>query len=308
MAKDFKLDKELYPLLLLRMPKNVFLIRLSNLLVRFLYVLKKPEKGVTQKRIQVKMRDGGVIHIDIFTPDQLLTKETLLYFPGGGFMMPGTHIHKKSLSYIANKLGMKTFMVHYRLAPKYPFPTAFYDAIDSYKYIKENASQFDILEDRIGLGGDSAGGNLAAGLSLYLKDEGMILPPYQLLLYPALDKSLTSRSRMTYTFTPMFNSKMLKFVMKHYYKNGLYDLEKYTFPCVHPSLKGLEPTYIEILEYDPLHDDGVCFTELLKQNQVEVLLRDIKHAVHGYDAMAKASVVRDSIAERINFIKSKVKE
>jgi len=308
MGRDFKLDKELYPLLLLRMPKNVFLIQLSNLLIRFLYQIKKPVKDVTEKRILVKMRDGGYIKVDIFTPKDIKTKQTLLYFPGGGFMMPGTHIHKRSLSYISRELGMKTFMVHYRLAPKYPFPTAFYDAIDTYKYIQENALKFDILPRSIGLGGDSAGGNLAAGLSLFLKDQSLPLPKYQLLLYPALDKALTSESRMKYTFTPMFNTSMLKFVLKHYYKNGVYDLEQYTFPCLHQNLQGLEPTYIEILEYDPLHDDGVCFTNLLEKSGVDVLLRDIKHVVHGYDAMAKATVVRDSIEARIDFIKDKIKE
>jgi len=141
-----------------------------------------------------------------------------------------------------------------------------------------------------------------------LKDQSFPLPKYQLLLYPALDKALTSESRMKYTFTPMFNTKMLKFVLKHYYKNGVFDLEQYTFPCLHQNLKGLEPTYIEILEYDPLHDDGVCFTNLLEKSGVDVLLRDIKHVVHGYDAMAKAKVVRDSIDARIDFIKDKIKE
>ncbi len=308
MKPRFKLDKQLLPLLLLRMPKNVFLIKLSNLLVKFLYTIRKPVKGVKQRRIYIPARDGYKIKVDMCIPNQINSNNTLLYFPGGGFMMPATHIHKLSLSSIALELSQVMFIVHYRLAPNYPFPVAFNDIVDTYKYIQENALTFNINPHRIGIGGDSAGGNLAAGLSLFLKDQSLELPMYQLLLYPALDKSMDSFSRRKYTSTPMLNSKMLTFITRYYYKNGVFDLEKYTFPCVHEFVSNQEPTYIEILEYDPLHDDGLCYARLLEKSGNKVLLRDILHAVHGYDAMRKAKVVKDSLQARIDFIKANQKE
>jgi len=253
------------------------------------------------------MRDGKKIKVDMFIPLSKKNDSSILYFPGGGFMMSGTHIHKKSLSSISKELGQVAFLVHYRLAPKYPFPIPFYDAYDSLSYLRNHAKEFFIAPEKIGIGGDSAGGNLSAAISLMLMDENKPLPTYQLLLYPALSEDMQSQSRLKYTATPMLRTSTLAFIYNVLFRDGLMNMEKYAYPCSHPSITQQPPTYLEVLELDPLHDDGIEYQKILADSGNSVELKDIKGAVHGYDAMVHTDIVQKSIESRIAFIKKHTK-
>ncbi|MDD3123588.1 MAG: alpha/beta hydrolase [Candidatus Izemoplasmatales bacterium] len=303
MPPKLRINHELKPLKLLKLPNNLLMIWISNVIIRFLYSVNRPVNGVKQERLTFVMRDGYKLKVDMFVPLAKKSNSSILYFPGGGFMMSGTHIHKRSLSSIAKELGQVAFLVHYRLAPKYPFPIALYDAYDSLVYLRKHAHNFFIHRDKIGIGGDSAGGNLCAAMSLYLQDQKQPYPLYQMLLYPALDDGKESESRKKYTATPMLRTSMLVFIYKVLFKNGYQNLEKYAYPCLHPHIEKQPPTYIEILEFDPLHDDGIKYQEILLKTNTEVVLKDISGAVHGYDAMFQTDIVQKSLNARIEFIR-----
>lgn len=249
------------------------------------------------------MRDGFKLDVDVYTNQEIDTiTPCMIYYPGGGFLMRATHIHKHNLMTIVKNLKITGIMVHYRLAPKYAFPLAFYDCIDSFKYITENSSALKIDPDRIGVGGDSAGGNLACGVALYNNDE--IHKPLKMLfmVYPDLDRGEESHSRKSYRKTPMLNTKIFKELKKTYYRNGFFNLDKYAFPHTHPELSRLRNIYIETAEYDPLHDDGVKFHNLLGKHKVMSELNETLGTVHGYDVVLKSKIVQESMAKRIAFI------
>ena len=302
MKKKYEIDKQLRILRLMKMPKSLFRIWISNQVLRLLYTLQKPHKGVIQKRFLVKARDGKLIKVDQFVAKQKTSNLTLIHFHGGGFMMNATHSHKKILSSLVSELGGQAFMVHYRLAPKWAFPTPFLDAVDIYNHLTEHHEYYDIVVNNIGLCGDSAGGNLAAALSLHCADRNKKIPKFQMLFYPALDKDGSSKSRLQYTDTPMIYSSLFSFIGKYYYKNGFFGMERYAFPCVHP-LDKLQPnSYIEVCEFDPLHDEGVKYAELLKKNGNQVVLNDVHGAVHGYDVVMHSNIVKESMKKRMNYI------
>ena len=273
-----------------------------------MYSLTYKGKDVKKKQIKIQMRDHQSIKVDIFYPKYKATlSKALLYFPGGGFMMCATHIHKKNLCHIVKRTKSIGIMVHYRLAPKYPFPTAFYDAIDVYKYVYENAKTLGIDQNLIGLGGDSAGGNLACGLALYNQDYIHYPLKSLLLVYPGLAKGISTPSRMNYTDAPMFNASMFPLIEKVYFKNGIDDLEPYAFPLLHQNIHSIGSVYIETAEFDCLVDEGKAFHELLLKSNISSILHETKGTVHGYDVVQRSKITQESIQKRCDFLTSTLK-
>jgi len=288
----------------LHMPKDMRIMGLANKVARLAYKAVHVPKTIRYQKFDIGTRDGGTITLDFFTPKNVNGPlKCLIYFPGGGFLMPAAHVHKRNVMHMVETAQIACVIVHYRLAPKYAFPTALYDALDATEHLYKNAKSYGIDATRMGLGGDSAGGNLACAVSLYNQDHEQY--PFQplLLIYPGLDEGRASYSRQTYTDTPMFNADMFDFIGKSYYKNGLFGLEKYAFPLTHENPKGVGPVYLETAEYDCLHDDGILFYDKLKEMNVQVELNDTKGTVHGYDAIANSNIVKESIRLRIEFIK-----
>jgi acetyl esterase/lipase len=286
------------------MTKNLQLLKVENFVVSVLYHAMKTPKDIIHQRINVTSRDGGIIKIDVYRPktsNNVLP--VLMYYPGGGFIMSASHFHKKNLMNMVRLTHSVGIIVHYRLAPKYPFPTAFYDAIDAWDYVVNHASELQIDPKRLALCGDSAGGNLACGIALYNQDHLKKDVSALFLVYPGLDKGQNSYTRKHYIDVPMFNASMFPLIEKVFYKNGTGDLEKYAFPLFHGKPYELPPVYLETAEFDCLLDDGLQFHQLLKENGIEVTLNQTKGTVHGYDIVQTSSIVKESFNQRIAFLK-----
>jgi acetyl esterase/lipase len=265
------------------------------------YSLQRINRKITVVRRKLQTNDGSTFKVDIFTPKGKKTRPCLLYFPGGGFLMCATPFHKKILADLVAKLDISAVMVHYRLAPRHPFPAAFNDAVSALEYVIKHADRLSIDPNHIGVGGDSAGGTLAAGLSLYNNDKLHYQLKCSMLIYPATDNE-DSKSRQAYVDTPMFHSRMLEVVKKAYFANGLFGLGNYAFPLQHPNPKGLGPTYIETAEFDPLHDEGIHYHKKLAEFGVVTELNNTIGTVHGYDIVQKSEIVKNSMKKRILFI------
>jgi acetyl esterase/lipase len=301
MAQKYKVKPEFEILRPIVMPMNRHLISIENILLHMTMFLVVIDTRVRIRKIKVPVRDGHVLKVWTFTPKNLVKDSpSLVYFPGGGFMMGPNFGHKRNAAKIALEAGCKIFLVPYRLAPKWAFPTALFDAYDSFNYIHDHAEELNIDPNRIAMGGDSAGGTLTAGATAFLRDTNRPVPILDLLLYPAMDRGTADfPSRHQYQDTPMFNTKRFEVIEKYYYKNGFFGLEKYAFPLTLDTFVGLPSVYIETAEFDCLHDDGIRAAEVWKKAGNEVTLVETKGTFHGYDAIENSPVTKDCMRRRV---------
>jgi acetyl esterase/lipase len=210
-------------------------------------------------------------------------------------------MHHRTAANLAREAGANVVMVTYRLAPKYPFPHAFLDAVAVWEYVALHALDFGIDSSRIAVAGESAGGNLSAAVSLYEKDHLGKMPTGALLMYPALDQGQDSGSRKKFTDTPMIASDNFTFVNQYFYRDGYGEFERYAVPLRHPDVAGLPPTYIETAEFDPLSDDGRNYAEKLAKAGVDVMFWPTKGTIHGYDIVRTAAITQLCMTRRIEW-------
>lgn len=207
-----------------------------------------------------------------YRPPQILSDTLLLYLHGGGFVVGSLDSHHAICAEIAEAVGVELISVDYRLAPEHVWPAQTDDC-------------FSVLKQLIGQGrkvvviGDSAGGNLAAGLALRARDEGMPGLMGQVLIYPALGGDLTSGS-----YVEMADAPGLATADVAYYRAILKAPEDE--PVAHPlraaSLAGLPPAYITVAHFDPLRDDGRIYAERLRAAGVEARFREEPQMVHAW--------------------------
>lgn len=288
------------------MPMTIRGIRIDNLGLKLTWFLAPYDRfRVRLSSFRLRLRDGGRIKVHVFSP-RFVKKPVpaLVYYPGGGFMQTAAFAHKRNAAKMAAGAKCKVFLVHYRLAPKHPFPTGLLDCEEAFDFILSHAQKLKIDPSRIAMGGDSAGGTLTAGVILRQRDEGERRPILAMLLYPALeDGNADFESRKKYVDTPMFNTERFHFIEKYYYRNGMQGMEQYAFPLRTRDYSGLPPAYIETAEFDCLHDDGVIAAKTLRDAGIPVELVETKGTLHGYDAVEASPVTRDCLRRRIGALR-----
>ncbi|GAJ97474.1 alpha/beta hydrolase [Geomicrobium sp. JCM 19055] len=131
--------------------------------------------------------EGYTIPVRVYQPEGTTPQPVLLYFHGGGWVLGDLDSHDPVCRRIANASQSTVISVEYRLAPEYPFPAAVYDCYNAVHWVREQAEVLGIDKERVAVGGDSAGGNLAAVVTHLLKERSEPLPVYQLLIYPSVD-------------------------------------------------------------------------------------------------------------------------
>ena len=287
------------------MPRNLFAMFVFNQLMKFTNLFVISPKNIKVSKKHMITRDQKQILLTVYSPQTYEGNlPCLIYYPGGGFMMGANMVHKRTASQIAILAHCHVILVHYRLAPKYLFPTALYDASDAFLWIVNQAEEYHIDKSKIAVGGDSSGGSLAAGTLLMMRDQNGPKACLQVLIYPALDKlSADSSSRRKLKTTPVFNTRNFAFINKIVYKNGYFGLKNYAYPLSNDSFINLPPTYIETAEFDCLHDDGIRYSAALKEAGIEVVLVETKGTFHGYDAEAKSPLVKKCMMKRIEALK-----
>ncbi len=263
------------------------------------------DKELSVKKHKIKADDGGSVRIyEIGKKDISENAPCLIYYHGGGFIFEGTDYHYKLCMEYAKRVGCKVIYVKYRLCPKYPFPIPQKDCYLAYRYIYENADIFNVDKNRIAVGGDSAGGQLSAVVSLMAKRDGIKTPHFQLLLYPFLDMRNDSESAKRFTDTPMWNSSLSVKIYPIINPNGISHAEHFLSPCEVENLDGLPPAYIETAEFDCLHDDGILYYKRLCEAGVEATLNETKGTMHGFDIILNAPTTKKVVRERIEYMKT----
>ncbi|MCL4104232.1 UNVERIFIED_CONTAM: hypothetical protein GTU68_035094 [Idotea baltica] len=229
----------------------------------------------------------------------------LIYYHGGGFAMTYGGPHINMCQRYADETGCTVVFVDYRLMPKHPFPGGVDDCYLVLEWVLDNAQRLGIDSSRIAVGGDSAGGALAASVSQMSLDRGTEKLCGQMLIYPVADSECKTRSATEFTDTPIFNSisnhRMWQAYLCNYVESGI---PKYASPIHRENFSGLPPAYVETAEFDPLHDEGLAYAERLGEAGISVEVNDTKGTVHGYDAVAKTAISEDSMHRRIAFLKA----
>lgn len=303
-----KLDEQYRALTFVRMPHHPLWLSFFNWLLGFGVKRVKKMDGVDETSHWIPTRDGGRIEATLFIPQTRRVSGAVVYYPGGGFVMRSTPFHKTTAQRFCAQLGAVVLFVDYRLAPKHPFPSALYDAIDALAWLENEASRLEIDRDRIIVAGDSAGGNLALTVSLWRRNHEERIPRGMMLIYPAADHLDAHGSRSAYWNAPMFSGRDYEMVKRHYYRDVKPEMMEYAAPLASGSLKNLPPAYIETAEFDPLHDDGRQLAQILRQYGVPVTDFDLLGAPHGYDAAMNASKTLTMRKHRLDWLKTKLSE
>ena len=227
----------------------------------------------------------------------------IIFFHGGGFLMSASNAHYQIAKWYAKSVCCKVIMPDYRLLPDYKYPVAIEDCYNTYLWVLDNADKLGIDTDRIIVTGDSAGGNISAAVTAMLYDRNKPLPKGEMLIYPVLDKRMVTESMKRFSDTPIWDSNCNKLFWDMYLKGTDKKQTKYASLSEIDSLEYFPKTYIEVAEYDCLHDEGVEFGEKLKGQGVETEVHEVKKACHGYESIFKSLLVKTCMDRRIDWIK-----
>ena len=263
------------------------------------------------KTIDYKIYNGDhQIPVRIFLPGEKMEDDlpALLFFHGGGWVTESIDNYERICARLASATNHIVVSVEYRLAPEYPFPTGFYDCYMAAKAMFTNRFILNTDPDKITLIGDSAGGNLAAAVSLMARDQGEFLPKRQILIYPATYNDYTENSPFVsvkengsdYLLTA---GKMQDYI-DLYARNKEDKKNPYFAPYIAEDVSNQPDTLILTCEFDPLRDEGEAYGERLKEAGNHVEIHRIKDALHGYFALGiKQLHVQESFTYINEFLK-----
>ena len=210
----------------------------------------------------------------------------LIYFHGGGWLLGDLDSHDAACRHYANGARCRVVSVDYRMAPEHKFPAAVDDSAAATKWIIAEAAALGIDPARVAVGGDSAGGNLSAVLAIMARDGD--LPPlvYQLLVYPATDMAMVTRSSQTIN-EGILTTKTMKWFTDHYLR-GPKDVSDWrASPLRAANLAGVAPALVLTCAYDPLCDEGIAYARRLAREGVRVTHLHFSDEPHGFVGQGK---------------------
>ncbi|MBI5105223.1 MAG: alpha/beta hydrolase [Solirubrobacterales bacterium] len=231
--------------------------------------------------VVIPRADGGRVPARVYRPQVATGDGAILYFHGGGWYVGDIETHDRVTRALANAAGHAVVSVDYRLAPECPYPAAVQDADGAAAWIRDaGARQLDVDPARVALGGDSAGGTLAALAAQHARGDG--LPPVraQLLVYPATDAAMDTPSYREFADGPMVTAADMERCWSGWLgEDGHADAAS---PLRATDLAGLPPTAIAVAGMDPLRDDGLRYAEALRAAGVPVEVAVYDDMAHGF--------------------------
>jgi acetyl esterase len=205
----------------------------------------------------------------------------LVYLHGGGFMHGDLESHDAACRFLAESSGVRLLAIDYRLGPEHRFPAAYDDALAAYAWTVEHAADLGADPDRLGVGGDSAGGNLAAGVAIEAARRGWPCR-VQLLVYPATDARRRTRSAELFA-DGFYLTRAYMDLANESYAACDADLDDPRFSPVNAELPaGLAPALVFTAGFDPLRDEGEAFARQLEEAGAHVELTRFPDQIHGF--------------------------
>ena len=246
----------------------------------------KPQLARVQE-LHVPTRDGARLRARLLAPSSEPGLPVLLFMHGVGFTIGSIDTHDTLCRMLARLSGAAVLTLDYRLAPEHRFPTAVNDAWDALAWLAgEGAEALGLDAARIAIGGDSAGGTLAAVCAIQARDAGLPLA-LQLLIYPGVAAHADTPSRIAYADDPMIDKAQIDWFFKQYIGEAQHDDWRFA-PLLADDVEGVAPAWVALAECDPLVDEGVLYADKLRAAGVPVGLEIYRGVVHGFVQMGRA--------------------
>lgn len=222
----------------------------------------------------------------------------LVYYHGGGFVVCDLNTHDHLCRTLALAAGVRVLAVNYRLAPEHRFPAATRDAWAAFAFAVARATELGVDPRRVAVGGDSAGGNLAAGVAQRAAHDGGPAPAFQMLLYPWLDLSRERASFRLFGEGFYLTGEDLRWYASHYLDQPGQATDPLCSPLLAETLSGVAPAYIATAGFDPLRDEGEEYAERLRAAGVEVALQRHAGLFHGFaNALGPGRAGREAVLQ-----------
>lgn len=242
---------------------------------------------------------GGDIHVDVrdivlpgpagdiaarhYRPTGDGAKPLLVFYHGGGFVIGDLDSHDAICRLTCRDGDIAVLSVDYRLAPEHPAPAALDDALAAFRWAHDHAAELGGIAGRVAVGGDSAGGNLAAAVALRARDDGGPAPVLQWLIYPVTDCTARTRSRTLYGDGFLLTKHDIDWFTDQYLGRSQLDpTDPLVSPLLAGDLSGLPPALVAVAGFDPLQDEGEAFAAALREAGVVVDLRQMPSLTHAF--------------------------
>jgi acetyl esterase len=226
---------------------------------------------------------AGGVPSRLYRPSNDTNLGLLVYYHGGGWVIGNLDSHDAVCRSLADRMGHAVLSVDYRLAPEHPFPAAVEDSMCALRWAYENASELGINPERIAVGGDSAGGNLAA----IVAQQRPVPLVFQMLIYPATDMTQSFPSQNENKAGPVLTAGAMEWFINHYMPSNTNKKDPLASPWFSPDnmLQGTPPALIITAEFDPLRDEGEAYGRRLIDNGVTASIVRYNGMFHSFFGM-----------------------
>jgi acetyl esterase len=233
----------------------------------------------------------------------------MIFIHGGGFVVGSLELNDADCRRIAAEVGAVVFSVEYRLAPEHPFPAGLEDCYAALVWVAEHAGQLGVDIDRIGVGGESAGGGLAAGVALLARDRGGPRLCLQLLGIPELDDRLGTESMRGLVDSPITTVPNGEISWDSYLGAGVRGTDAvspYAAPARATDLAGLPPALVTAYEFDALRDEGIAYAQRLLSAGVSTELHVYPGTFHGCTWISTAAICQRVLGDTVDALRRRL--
>jgi len=230
---------------------------------------------------------GGEITVRVYTPAGTGPHPALVFYHGGGWVIGDLETHDGICRSLTNAAGCVVVSVDYRLAPEHRYPVAVEDAYAALQWVRGTGSRVGIDPRRVAVGGDSAGGNLSAVVSLMARDRRTAPPVFQALIYPVTDTTLDTPSYQENATGYVLTREGMRWFFGHYLAREEQGREPYASPLRAANLAGLPPALVITAGCDPLRDEGEAYAARLRDAGVSVTHIRYPGMFHGFFRMTR---------------------
>ncbi len=228
---------------------------------------------------------GEPIPVRIYTPGKRSLAGALVYFHGGGWVIGDLDSHDETCRRLCSGAGLTVIAVHYRRAPETTYPGAAEDCYAATQWVTDHAAELGIDPARIAVGGDSAGGNLAAAVTLMARDRGGPAIRFQLLIYPVTDADFDRPSYQQNGEGYLLSQRGMQWFWDQYVPDLDQRHEPYAAPLRATRFDGLPPVLVQTAGFDPLRDEGEAYAQALRNAGVSVQSTRYEGLIHGFFGM-----------------------
>jgi acetyl esterase len=253
-----------------------------------------PAPAVAEARDIVAELPHGALPLRLYRPLSSAAQTllpVLVFFHGGGWTMGDLDTHDVLCRELANGSGCAVVSIDYRLGPEHRFPAAVLDCVAATRWVHDHAASLGVDAQRLAVGGDSAGGNLAAVVAIAARDMAAEAGPlpirFQLLIYPATDMRRITASHQSHAQGYLLTQDTLAYFHDHYIDDAAHDLDWRASPLRHEDLRKLPPALVITAGYDPLRDEGLAYSQRLSEAGNRATHICFERQIHGFITMGR---------------------